>query len=130
MSTWRSVAGTAFLALMGAASAPPRAQAATLAQGGALSPDYLDQLLAPVALYPDPLLAQILLCSGNPSKVTELSGWLKQMSSVKGSTISDETLVTDRFRMPAGLLISPARCRPSRGRRPRGRGGRGALPAG
>ena len=33
-----------------------------MAQGGsALDPAYLDQLLAPVALYPDPLLAQMLL---------------------------------------------------------------------
>ncbi len=35
------------------------------AQAGALSPAYLDQLLAPVALYPDQLLAQILLSAGN-----------------------------------------------------------------
>ncbi len=90
MSTWRSVAGTAFLAILAAtASAPPRAAALTLAQGGALSPDYLDQLLAPVALYPDPLLAQILLCSGNSSKVGELSAWLKQMSNVKGSALQE-----------------------------------------
>ena len=32
---------------------------------GELDPAYLDKLLAPVALYPDQLLAQMLLCSGN-----------------------------------------------------------------
>ncbi len=89
MSTWRSVAGTAFLTLLAAVAAPPRAPAAALAQGGALSPAYLDELLAPIALYPDPLLAQILLCSGNPSKVSELSGWLKQMANVKGSALQE-----------------------------------------
>jgi hypothetical protein len=56
---------------------------------GALSPAYLDQLLAPVALYPDQLLAQILLCSGNPSKVVELGAWLKQMSTLKGSALQE-----------------------------------------
>src|SRR5262245_54630910 len=64
----------------------PRAQAD--AQGGpALSSDYLDKLLAPVALYPDQLLAQMLLCSSDPRKVGELSAWLKQMSTLKGSEL-------------------------------------------
>ena len=44
----------------------------------ALAPDYLDKLLAPVALYPDQLLAQMLLCAGDARKVGELSAWLKQ----------------------------------------------------
>jgi hypothetical protein len=66
----------------GAARLGPQAQAP-----GGLSPAYLDQLLAPVALYPDQLLAQILLCSGNPSKVGELGAWLEQMSTLKGSAL-------------------------------------------
>jgi hypothetical protein len=58
------------------------------AEGGSgLSPAYLDDLLAPVALYPDQLLAQILLCSGNSRKVGELSAWLKQNASLKGSEL-------------------------------------------
>jgi hypothetical protein len=55
---------------------------------GALSSEYLDQLLAPVALYPDQLLAQVLLCSGNSSKVGELDAWLKQ-TPLKGSSLQD-----------------------------------------
>ena len=58
------------------------------AQGSSpLSSDYLDKLLAPVALYPDQLLAQMLLCSSDPRKVGELSAWLKQMSALKGSEL-------------------------------------------
>lgn len=32
----------------------------------------LDQLLAPIALYPDPLLAQMLMSAADPAKVGEL----------------------------------------------------------
>ncbi len=49
----------------------------------------LDQLLAPVALYPDPLLAQILMSAGDPAKVTELDRWLKSNQSLKGSALQD-----------------------------------------
>ena len=64
------------------------ARAALAAQsGGALDPAYLDKLLAPVALYPDQLLAQMLLCSGNSRKVGELSAWLKKNSALKGSEL-------------------------------------------
>jgi hypothetical protein len=60
--------------------------APALAQS-ALSPAYLDQVLAPVALYPDQLLAQILLCSGDSSKVAELDAWLKKNAALKGSEL-------------------------------------------
>ncbi|RPJ50179.1 MAG: DUF3300 domain-containing protein, partial [Acidobacteria bacterium] len=36
----------------------------------------LDQLLAPIALYPDSLLAQVLACSSSPEQVTEVNKWL------------------------------------------------------
>lgn len=40
----------------------------------ALSP--MDELLAPIALYPDPLLAQVLTSATSPGQVTEMSKWL------------------------------------------------------
>ena len=49
----------------------------------------VDQLLAPVALYPDPLIAQILLSSQDPPKVTELDKWLKANQDLKGSPLQD-----------------------------------------
>ena len=49
----------------------------------------LDQLLAPVALYPDQLLAQILMSATNPSKVTELAKWLKSNANLKGTQLQD-----------------------------------------
>jgi Protein of unknown function (DUF3300) len=86
MARWRAVLCVAWLVALpvmaGTAGAAPQAQG-----GGALDPGYLDKLLAPVALYPDQLLAQMLLCSSNPRKVGELSAWLKQKSALKGSEL-------------------------------------------
>lgn len=45
----------------------------------ALSADQLDQLLAPIALYPDALLAQILTASTYPAQVAVADQWLQQM---------------------------------------------------
>jgi uncharacterized protein DUF3300 len=84
MHAWILPAAVLMLGLSGPRPLPP----ASAAQGGgALDPAYLDQLLAPVALYPDQLLAQILLCSGNSSKVTEFSAWLKKNAQLKGSEL-------------------------------------------
>jgi hypothetical protein len=49
----------------------------------------VDQLLAPVALYPDPLIAQILMSAQDPPKVTELDKWLKANQQLKGSQLQD-----------------------------------------
>ena len=40
----------------------------------------MDKLLAPIALYPDALLAQVLTASTSPEQVKEFEGWLKQQS--------------------------------------------------
>jgi hypothetical protein len=52
----------------------------------------VDQLLAPVALYPDQLIAQILISAQNPPKVTELDKWLKTNQQLKGSQLQDAAL--------------------------------------
>src|ERR1700733_7825069 len=42
------------------------------------TPQQLDQLLAPVALYPDALLAQITTASTNPQEILDFDNWLGQ----------------------------------------------------
>jgi hypothetical protein len=49
----------------------------------------LDRLLAPVALYPDALLGQMLLAAGNPGKVGALREWMQSHSGVTGSELQD-----------------------------------------
>ena len=55
----------------------------------ALAPDALDRLHAPIALYPDQLLAQMFLCAQNPGKVAALGEWLAAFCQVKGTDLQD-----------------------------------------
>jgi hypothetical protein len=55
--------------------------------------DELDRLLAPIALYPDQLLAQILLCAADPARVSELSKWLADNKTLKGTELQDAATV-------------------------------------
>ena len=72
------------------ACGPPREQvAAQAAQAAPLPTGTLDQLLAPIALYPDQLLAQMLMSSTDPPKVTELDKWLKSNQTLKGTELQD-----------------------------------------
>ena len=49
----------------------------------------LDQLLAPVALYPDSLLAQITTASTNPQEILDVDNWLQQNPGLQGSALTD-----------------------------------------
>lgn len=48
------------------------------------SPAELDQMLAPIALYPDSLLSQILMAAGYPLEIVEAARWLKANPNAKG----------------------------------------------
>jgi hypothetical protein len=49
----------------------------------------LQQLVAPVALYPDALLAQVLTCATSPGQVTEMNTWLTQNKSLQGTQLQE-----------------------------------------
>ncbi len=59
----------------GAQSAPP-ASTGYSGQGAPLSADELQQLVAPIALYPDALVAQILGAATFPDQVAAADNWL------------------------------------------------------
>ncbi|MBW1938766.1 MAG: DUF3300 domain-containing protein [Deltaproteobacteria bacterium] len=48
----------------------------------------LDQLLAPIALYPDSLLSQILMASTYPIEVVQADRWVNQNESLKGDALT------------------------------------------
>jgi hypothetical protein len=48
-----------------------------------LSREELDQMLAPIALYPDPLLAQILMAATYPLEVVEADRWMQDPAHAK-----------------------------------------------
>jgi hypothetical protein len=59
------------------------------AAGGApLSADALDQLVAPIALYPDALVAQILAAATYPAEVVEADRWMQQHTGLKGDALA------------------------------------------
>jgi uncharacterized membrane protein YgcG len=62
------------------------------APGAAESPlrqEELEQLLAPIALYPDSLLAQVLMASTYPLEIVQAARWLKANPKVTGKALED-----------------------------------------
>ena len=59
------------------------AAAAPATQSTQIPPDQLDSLVAPIALYPDPLLAQVLAASSYPLEIIQLQQWLDKNKSLK-----------------------------------------------
>ena len=74
-----------------AAYAPPQdtAKPASSSQTATIPPDQLDSLVAPIALYPDPLLAQVLAASTYPLEIIKLQRWLAQNSTLKDKQLAD-----------------------------------------
>src|ERR1700719_1852736 len=54
----------------------------------AWSPDELNQLVAPIALYPDALVAQIVAAASYPTEVVEADRWMQQNSGLKGEALA------------------------------------------
>ena len=54
-----------------------------------LSPDQLDSLVAPIALYPDPLLAQVLAASTYPLELIQLQQFLAKNKDLKDKALAD-----------------------------------------
>ena len=52
------------------------------------TPQQLDQLLAPIALYPDSLLAQITTASTNPQEILDVNNWLGQNQNLTLSQLT------------------------------------------
>ena len=54
-----------------------------------LPPEQLDALVAPIALYPDPLLAQTLVASTYPLEIVQLQQWLAKHPELKDKALAD-----------------------------------------
>jgi hypothetical protein len=59
------------------------------AQSDVPTPDQLDELLAPVALYPDALVAQICAAATDPQQILDANAWLKQNLTLTGQARTD-----------------------------------------
>ena len=71
------------------------------------TPKDLDSALAPIALYPDSLLAQILMCAQDPGSVAKLDEWLKANAALKGTALQDAAVVAGFEPSFVALAIFP-----------------------
>jgi hypothetical protein len=79
----------AALALLVACGAPREQVPAASARTAQYPTATLDQMLAPIALYPDQLLAQMLISAADAANVTKLDAWLKTNQALKGTQLQD-----------------------------------------
>src|SRR5690348_8532310 len=69
---------------------PPQTQTAgTQKQATKIPSDQLDSLVAPIALYPDPLLAQTLAASTYPLEIMQLQQWLTRNAGLMDKALAD-----------------------------------------
>jgi len=73
--------GSLLLAQAPSQPAPPAPSAQVL------SPAQLENLVAPIALYPDPLLGQVLAASTYPLEIVQAQQWLQQNSNLHGEQL-------------------------------------------
>jgi hypothetical protein len=88
---------TAIICIAGLASGnavwagPPQqaAPASSDTQAAKLPNDQLDSLVAPIALYPDPMLSNVLMASTYPLEIIQLQQWLAQNKNLKDKALAD-----------------------------------------
>jgi len=69
------------------ASQDAEAQTAQASRRGQQTPEQLQRLVAPIALYPDSLVAQILTASTFPEQVVEADRWLQAHPDLNGESL-------------------------------------------
>jgi hypothetical protein len=79
-------AATTAAAADGAIPATP----ATPAVPGSWTPEQLEELLAPIAIYPDVVLGHVLAASTNPQEVLDAGNWLIEHQDLSGAEIDKE----------------------------------------
>src|ERR1035437_7812430 len=69
-------------------SSPPEAPIEASAQSPGLTSDHVNSLVAPIALYPDELVSQILVASTYPLEIVQAYQWLQQHPALKGQELT------------------------------------------
>ena len=83
-------------------AAPPAEQAAAK-----IPAEQLDSLVAPIALYPDPMLSQTLVASTYPLEVIQLQQWLAQNKGMNEKQLADAVKKQDWDPSIQGLAALP-----------------------
>jgi hypothetical protein len=69
--------------------------AGSASQDARISNEQLDSLVAPIALYPDPLLSQTLVACTYPLEIVQLQRWLEQNKGLKDKALTDAVMKQD-----------------------------------
>jgi hypothetical protein len=69
---------------------PGSSQAAGVAEAGAFTKEQLEQLVAPIALYPDGLLSQLFMAATYPLQVVEASRFMEKNSGLEGDALNEK----------------------------------------
>ena len=72
-----------------------------------MSPQQLDDLVAPIALYPDPLLSEVLAASTYPMEIAEGEQWVRDHPKWKPSKLMDEAKKQNWDPSVQGLVAFP-----------------------
>lgn len=83
--------GAAMIIFIACAAAFPvfSAEDDAAADKDAFPPEQIEQLVAPIALYPDALIAQMLMASTYPLDVVQANRWLGDHEGVEGDALQD-----------------------------------------
>jgi hypothetical protein len=73
----------------GAEQPAPVVQQAAAQAPTSWSAEALEDLLAPIALFPDPVLSQVLMASTNPQEVLDAGNWILENQGLKGKALDD-----------------------------------------
>src|SRR5215475_7832911 len=85
----QSIAFVLFLAFAPGANAQgqPASTPASTSSDQLLKPEQLDALVSPIALYPDTLMAEVLMASTYPLEVVQAARWLEENKALKGDAL-------------------------------------------
>src|ERR1700758_4706042 len=108
---FRGVVSAICIGLLAAGEPAPLLARPTIPQNEEQAPkipnDQLDSLVAPIALYPDPLLAQVLAASTYPLEIIQLQQWLAQHKDLKDKALEEAVMKQDWDPSVQGLAAMP-----------------------
>ena len=99
---FRADGAEAFVRGRGARRGSGRQRGAQLLDNG-----QLDQLVAPIALYPDALVAQVLMASTYPLEIVQADRWAKINKTLKGDKLDDALTKQDWDDSVKALVATP-----------------------
>jgi Protein of unknown function (DUF3300) len=72
-----------------------------------IPPEELEALVAPIALYPDPLLIQVLAASTYPLEIVQLKQWMDENKKLKGKGLAEAVVQRNWDPSVQGLAAFP-----------------------